>query len=287
MAGRHERARLGGCLADDMAWQDSASHRSPPAPLGGPPGGAAQAADAQGGRRRAQRPEREAPGGEVQTRRRRRHPRGLPDFAARELGKRAPQVCPSVPVRRFHGGDRDSATGRRRGRAHHLRRPAPEKEALAQAGFSMVVADEAQHAKNPLSDTAKSLRSVPAQARIALTGTPVENRLTELWSSSTGRRRGCSGPWSAFAAPLPSPSSATMTRRRRTPGQRRTPVPLAPQEDRPHHRPDLPSDGHRPGCAANDEQVSLYEAEVREALHAIATKSGIERQGLVLRLLTC
>jgi len=34
------------------------------------------------------------------------------------------------------------------------------------------------------------------------------------------------------------------------------------------------------------EQVSLYEAEVREALHAIATKSGIERQGLVLRLLT-
>src|SRR3712207_7531601 len=47
---------------------------------------------------------------------------------------------------------------------------------------SLVVADEAQHVKNPLSRGAKALRAVPAGARIALTGTPVENRLTELWA---------------------------------------------------------------------------------------------------------
>ncbi|GAA4955913.1 hypothetical protein GCM10023238_23160 [Streptomyces heliomycini] len=46
----------------------------------------------------------------------------------------------------------------------------------------MVVADEAQHVKNPYSSTARRLRSLGARARVALTGTPVENNLSELWA---------------------------------------------------------------------------------------------------------
>jgi SNF2 family DNA or RNA helicase len=71
-------------------------------------------------------------------------------------------------------------------------------QALAQAGFALVVADEAQHAKNPLSETAKSLRAIPAQARTALTGTPVENRLTELWSILDWTTPGLLGPLERF-----------------------------------------------------------------------------------------
>jgi SNF2 family DNA or RNA helicase len=57
-----------------------------------------------------------------------------------------------------------------------------DTEALCDVHWGLIVADEAQHAKNPLSRTAQRLRELKAPARIALTGTPVENRLSELWS---------------------------------------------------------------------------------------------------------
>ena len=53
-----------------------------------------------------------------------------------------------------------------------------DRAALAQVCWGLVIADEAQHVKNPLSRTARELRAIPAAARLALTGTPVENRLT-------------------------------------------------------------------------------------------------------------
>jgi SNF2 family DNA or RNA helicase len=57
-----------------------------------------------------------------------------------------------------------------------------DSESLASAGWGLVAADEAQHAKNPYSHTARALRRVESQARVALTGTPVENNLSELWA---------------------------------------------------------------------------------------------------------
>src|SRR3546814_11092048 len=57
-----------------------------------------------------------------------------------------------------------------------------DRAARAEVGWGLVVADEAQHVKNPLSRTARELRKIPSAARIALTGTPVENRLSDLWA---------------------------------------------------------------------------------------------------------
>src|SRR3546814_3554573 len=54
--------------------------------------------------------------------------------------------------------------------------------ALRSITWDLVVADEAQHIKSPASSTAKALRTIEAHARIALSGTPVENNLTELWA---------------------------------------------------------------------------------------------------------
>lgn len=48
--------------------------------------------------------------------------------------------------------------------------------------FRFCILDEAQHIKNPLSHSAKSVKKIKAQNYFALTGTPVENSLTELWS---------------------------------------------------------------------------------------------------------
>ena len=202
----------------------------------------------------------------------------------RELHK----FAPSLPVRRYHGGERhlaDLADGEVVLTTYGVLRR--EREALAQAGFALVVADEAQHAKNPLSETAKSLRAIPAQARIALTGTPVENRLTELWSILDWTTPGLLGPLERFRRTV-----AVAIERNRDQGATERlasavrPFLLRRKKTDPGIAPDLPERTVTDlAVPLTTEQVSLYEAEVREALHAIATKSGIERQGLVLRML--
>lgn len=199
------------------------------------------------------------------------------------------RFAPSVRVRRFHGGDRH-LDGLVAGEVvlttyGILRR---EREALGEAGFALVVADEAQHAKNPLSETAKALRSIPAKARIALTGTPVENRLTELWSILDWTTPGLLGPLERFRRTV---AVAVERNRDREATERLSnsvrPFLLRRKKTDPAIAPDLPARTITDlAVPLTTEQVSLYEAEVREALHAIATKSGIERQGLVLRLLT-
>ena len=55
-------------------------------------------------------------------------------------------------------------------------------EQLSQAGFRYVILDEAQNIKNADSATAQACKAIPSDARLALTGTPLENRLSELWS---------------------------------------------------------------------------------------------------------
>lgn len=163
-----------------------------------------------------------------------------------------------------------------------------EAQGLAQAGFSLVVADEAQHAKNPETATARALRTIGGPARIALTGTPVENRLSELWSILDWTTPGLLGPLDRFVRTVASPIE-----RNRDPavtdrlaGTIR-PFLLRRKKSDPGVAPDLPprtvTDVPVP---LTQEQTTLYEAEVREALAVIAAKDGIARQGLVLRLLT-
>ncbi len=80
-----------------------------------------------------------------------------------------------------------------------------DSERLAEVGWGLVVADEAQHAKNPFSRTARELRAIPAPARIALTGTPVENRLSELWSILDWTTPGLLGHLEAFTSRIARP----------------------------------------------------------------------------------
>jgi hypothetical protein len=198
------------------------------------------------------------------------------------------RFAPDVPVRRYHGGGR------------HLRDVAVDEIVLvtygvvvrdsadlAGTGWGLVVADEAQHAKNPLSRTARELRAVPAPARIALTGTPVENRLSELWSILDWTTPGLLGHLEGFtrrvAIPVERYKNAEVTARFATLVR---PFLLRRKKSDPGIAPELPlkteTDRIVPLSA---EQVTLYEAVVREAMDAIGRKDGIERQGLVFKLL--
>ncbi len=55
-------------------------------------------------------------------------------------------------------------------------------EILAQEHFELIIIDEAQYVKNPSSQAAKALRQFPSKTRIGLSGTPIENNLSDLWS---------------------------------------------------------------------------------------------------------
>ena len=203
----------------------------------------------------------------------------------RELAR----FAPDVPVRRFHGGDR------------HLEEVAADeivlvtygvvrrdRDELAGIGWGLVVADEAQHVKNPLSRTARDLRAIPAPARIALTGTPVENRLTDLWAildwttpgllgTLEGFRRGVAVPVEKYRDPDATARLGRVTR----------PFLLRRKKSDPGIAPELPRKTETDQIVGlTSEQATLYEAVVRETMAQIQGAEGIERRGLVLKLLT-
>lgn len=199
------------------------------------------------------------------------------------------RFAPGIPVRRFHGGGR------------HLDDLAPDevvlatygvlrrdRETLSEVDWGLVAADEAQHVKNPLSATAKELRKVPAQAKVALTGTPVENRLTELWSIVDWTTPGLLGPLDRFrrtvARPIERDRDKAVTERLAATVR---PFLLRRRKSDPDIAPELPrkteTDRFVPLTA---EQTTLYEAVVRENLAEIRETQGIQRRGQVLQLLT-
>ncbi|MGW3964961.1 SNF2-related protein [Amycolatopsis sp. NPDC005003] len=199
------------------------------------------------------------------------------------------RFAPGIPVRRFHGGGRhlDDLASDEVVLATYgvLRR---DRETLSEVDWGLVAADEAQHVKNPLSATAKELRKIPARAKVALTGTPVENRLTELWSIVDWTTPGLLGPLDRFrrtvARPIERDRDKAVTERLATTVR---PFLLRRRKTDPDIAPELPpkteTDRFVPLTA---EQTTLYEAVVRENLAEIREKEGIERRGQVLRLLT-
>ncbi len=159
---------------------------------------------------------------------------------------------------------------------------------LATVPWDLVVADEAQHVKNPRSSTARGLRAIPSRARVALTGTPVENNLTELWAILDWATPGLLGSRNAFrkvwAAPIESglvPSKAAQFK------ELIDPFLLRRRKSDPGIAPELPpktETDHR--LRLTREQVVLYEAFVRDTMERIERADEDIRRGLVLALLT-
>ncbi|MGW6159542.1 DEAD/DEAH box helicase, partial [Streptomyces sp. NPDC055144] len=199
------------------------------------------------------------------------------------------RFAPGTPVRRFHGADRHLDSLKRDEIVlvtyGVLRR---DRKQLADIDWSLIAADEAQHAKNPYSATARELRALPARARVALTGTPVENNLSELWAILDWTTPGLLGPLPAFrerhARPVESGTDPEAAERL---GRLVRPFLLRRHKSDPHIAPELPPKTETDRIVSlSTEQTSLYEAVVRETMDAIRDSDGIARRGLVLKLLT-
>ncbi|MFB9543177.1 DEAD/DEAH box helicase [Micromonospora sagamiensis] len=198
------------------------------------------------------------------------------------------RFAPGTPVRRFHGPAR-TLTGLAGGVAlttyGTLRRDAAR---LAGHRWSLLVADEAQQVKNPAAGAARALRTVPAAARVALTGTPVENNLTDLWAILDWSTPGLLGGLGAFRArwvrPVETDRDAAAGREL---ARLVRPFVLRRRKSDPGVAPELPArtvTDHPVSLTV--EQATLYQATVRELLAAIAGRDGFARRGLVVRLLT-
>ncbi|GAQ55011.1 ATP-dependent RNA helicase SrmB [Streptomyces acidiscabies] len=154
--------------------------------------------------------------------------------------------------------------------------------------WGLLVADEAQHVKNPYAATARALRTVGARARVALTGTPVENNLSELWAILDWTTPGLLGRLTAFRARYAravetGADPAAAERLARLVG----PFLLRRRKSDPGIAPELPpkTESDRP-VSLTPEQAGLYEALVRETLAEIAGADDMARRGLVVKLLT-
>ncbi|MCW2711000.1 MAG: box helicase [Marmoricola sp.] len=198
------------------------------------------------------------------------------------------RFAPGVPVRRFHGTSRDLAdvddgfvlTTYGTMRLDH--------QSLATVPWDLVVADEAQHIKNATSSTARNLRTIGSQCRVALTGTPVENNLTELWAILDWATPGLLGSRAAFrkvwAAPIESGVDPSVARRF---AQLVEPFLLRRRKSDPGIAPELPAKTETDHVLSlTREQVVLYEALVRESMDRIERADEATRRGLVLALLT-
>ncbi|MBU6530322.1 DEAD/DEAH box helicase [Streptomyces sp. A108] len=198
------------------------------------------------------------------------------------------RFAPGVPVRRFHGAERtlDDLTGGFVLTTYGTMRSAART--LAAQSWGMVVADEAQHVKNPYSATAKALRTIDSPARVALTGTPVENNLSELWALLDWTTPGLLGPLKSFRARH---ARAVENGEDEEAAERLArlirPFLLRRRKSDPGIVPELPpkTETDHP-VPLTREQAALYEAVVRESMLAIESAEGMGRRGLVLKLLT-
>ncbi|MEE3126844.1 MAG: DEAD/DEAH box helicase [Actinomycetota bacterium] len=159
---------------------------------------------------------------------------------------------------------------------------------LGEVTWGLVVADEAQHVKNSRSTTARGLRSIGSGARVALTGTPVENDLTELWSILDWAIPGLLGSRQAFrrvwAAPIEAGVDPEVTKRF---ADLIGPFLLRRRKSDPGIAPELPpkTETDHP-LTLTREQVVLYETFVRDTMERIERADEHTRRGLVLSLLT-
>ncbi|MFH1085224.1 MAG: DEAD/DEAH box helicase [Chloroflexota bacterium] len=169
-----------------------------------------------------------------------------------------------------------------------VRRDLPD---LLRVSWSDIILDEAQNIKNPVTKQARAVRLLQGGGRFALTGTPVENRLTDLWSIMAFLNPGYLGTLEGFRRSLAMPierfqDGEAADRLRRLV----RPFVLRRLKTDPNVIRDLPEKvEYKVYCNLSREQATLYEAVVQEAMRAIQEQSahqGLRRRGLVLAMLT-
>ena len=160
-------------------------------------------------------------------------------------------------------------------------------DTIGQVRWACLLLDEAQNIKNHQTKQSRAIRTIPADRRIALTGTPVENRLTELWSIMEFLNPGYLGSYNSyykeFAVPVERYHDAeTGALLRKMVGpfvMRRVKTDRSIIQDLPDKIE------QKVFCTLTKEQATLYQATVDAMLRAADVSEGIQRKGVILSAL--
>ena len=159
---------------------------------------------------------------------------------------------------------------------------------LADIHWRILALDEAQNIKNPDARQAQSARKLTADCRIALTGTPVENHVGDLWGIMDFLNPGLLGSRDTFRKqyliPIRNYDDQHAAQRLH---QLTAPFFLRRLKSDPEIAPDLPEKfENRVHCTLTKEQASLYAAVLKELDERLDSAVGIQRQGLIFRTTT-
>jgi len=154
--------------------------------------------------------------------------------------------------------------------------------------WELLIIDEAQNIKNPSTEQTKAVKSLNASSYIAMSGTPVENRLTELWSIFDFTIRGYLWNLSKFTRDYAIPIERYRDKNQIEKLKKITaPFLLRRLKIDKTIINDLPEkiifDEY---CYLAKEQTALYQEVVERGLKEIEEKEGIERKGLIFKLIT-
>ena len=208
--------------------------------------------------------------------------------------REAAKFTPDLAVLLHHGPNRQSgAAFRRQADGHYLVITSygtmnRDRELLDSIAWRAVILDEAQNIKNPASQQARTAQGLRADYRIALTGTPVENHVGDLWSIMQFLNPGLVGSQAEFKRNYFRPiqtdrDGAAAARLQKATG----PFILRRLKTDRSIIDDLPDKNEtKQYCNLTREQATLYQAVLREAETRLESAEGMKRRGSILDTLT-
>ncbi|MGG4142240.1 DEAD/DEAH box helicase [Paenibacillus algorifonticola] len=163
-----------------------------------------------------------------------------------------------------------------------------DQELLQGRTWEAICLDEAQNIKNAQTKQAAAIRSLPAKHRIALTGTPIENRLSELWSIYDFMNPGFLGSAQGFQKRFATPIEQEQDPERVIDLQRLVkPFMLRRKKKDPAIQLDLPDKNEmKTYVHLTAEQGALYTQTVNELMAKVQRVEGNKRRGAILSVLT-
>lgn len=158
---------------------------------------------------------------------------------------------------------------------------------LSKIQWQRIVIDEAQNIKNPRASQTKAICKLPAHHRLALTGTPIENRLLDLWSIFNFLNPGYLGKEVQFRESFEIPIQRENDQVRAAALKKLVePFILRRVKTDPAIIQDLPDKiEQKLYCHLTKEQAALYAAVVRDTEHQLENLTGMARRGLMLATL--
>lgn len=216
-------------------------------------------------------------------------PTGLLTNWKAEIEKFAPSVTSHI----FHGSSRDIKLFEEDVMLTTYGVLRSEHTLLKKQKWQVMVIDEAQNIKNQDTAQAKAIKSIPANIRIAMSGTPVENRLTEFWSIMDFTNKGYLGNIKSFKSDFADPiqvfnDEATVNRFRKI----TAPFMMRRMKSDKSIISDLPDKLEQNQYALlTKQQAALYEKTMKAAMEEIEGVSDTDgqslfkRQGLVLQMI--